>query len=118
MGSIASSMATFRRCIKNFEKIPDVYNYFGELLLDQGNFEEAIDKFDVAIEMERTEKPMCMNVLPLINKALALFQWKQDFTQAEGLCMKALESMLHFFFLSLAAWGFTDVRNYYSRPRL
>ncbi|KAJ3495246.1 hypothetical protein NLG97_g3528 [Lecanicillium saksenae] len=28
MGSIASSMATFRRCIKNFPKVPDVYNYY------------------------------------------------------------------------------------------
>lgn len=93
MGTVASSMATFRRCVKNFEKVPDVYNYFGELLLDQGNFEEAIEKFDMAVEMEKQEKPMCMNVLPLINKALALFQWKQDFTESEELCRKALISM-------------------------
>lgn len=93
MGSIASSMATFRRCIKNFEKVPDVYNYFGELLLDQAKFEEAIEKFDMAVEMEKQEKPMCMNVLPLINKALALFQWKQEFAESEELCRKALISM-------------------------
>jgi len=93
MGSIASSMATFRRCIKNFERMPDVYNYFGELLLDQGKFEEAIEKFDIAVEIEKTEKPMCMNVLPLINKALALFQWKQDFSESEELCRKALISV-------------------------
>lgn len=92
MGSIASSMATFRRCIKNFEKVPDVYNYFGELLLDQGKFEEAIEKFDTAVKMEQADRPESMNVLPLINKALALFQWKQDFTEAEDLCRKALDS--------------------------
>ena len=92
MGSIASSMATFRRCIKNFEKVPDVYNYFGELLLDQSKFEEAIEKFDMAVEIEKSEKPMCMNVLPLINKALALFQWKQAFSESEELCRKALIS--------------------------
>ncbi|KAK0384944.1 hypothetical protein NLU13_7423 [Sarocladium strictum] len=90
MGSIASSMATFRRCIKNFPKVPDVYNYYGELLLDQGSFSEAIEKFDTAMEMEKQSKPMAMNVLPLINKALALFQWKQDFKEAEKLCQKAL----------------------------
>jgi len=90
MGSIASSMATFRRCIKNFPKVPDVYNYYGELLLDQSNFQEAIEKFDTAMEMEKQTKPMAMNVLPLINKALALFQWKQDFKEAETLCQKAL----------------------------
>lgn len=83
-------MATFRRCIKNFDQVPDVYNYYGELLLDQQKFHEAIEKFDLAIEMERQTKPMGMNVLPLINKALALFQWKQDFSEAEKLCEKAL----------------------------
>lgn len=92
MGSIASSMATFRRCIKNFEKVPDVFNYFGELLLDQGKFAEAIEKFDVAIEMEKTVRPDCMNVLPLINKALTLFQWKQEFSESEELCKQALDS--------------------------
>lgn len=90
MGSMASSMATFRRTIKNFDKVPDVYNYYGELLLDQQKHQEAIEKFETAIELERSQKPTSMNVLPLINKALALFQWKQDFQQAEELCEKAL----------------------------
>ena len=94
MGSIASSMATFRRCIKNFDKVPDVYNYYGELLLDQQKYQEAVEKFDTAVEMEKQSKPLGMNVLPLINKALALFQWKQDFQEAEKLCQKALISML------------------------
>ena len=92
MGSVASSMATFRRCIKNFDKVPDVYNYYGELLLDQQKYQEAIEKFDTATDLEKQTKPMNMNVLPLINKALALFQWKQDFAEAESLCQKALIS--------------------------
>lgn len=92
MGSIASSMATFRRCMKNFDKTPDVYNYYGELLLDQGKYPEAIEKFDTAIELEKETKPACMNVLPLINKSLTLFQWKQDYEEAEKLCEKALIS--------------------------
>ena len=103
MGSIASSMATFRRCIKNFDKVPDVYNYYGELLLDQQKYEEAIQKFDTAVEMEKQTKPLGMNVLPLINKALALFQWKQDFAEAEKLCQKALISMLPSYRLILYA---------------
>lgn len=90
MGSLASSMATFRRCKKNFEKTPDVYNYYGELLLDQGKFQEAVEQFDAAIEMEKQTKPTSMNVLPLINKSLAMFQWKHDFAEAEKLCKKAL----------------------------
>ncbi|KIW27794.1 uncharacterized protein PV07_07501 [Cladophialophora immunda] len=91
LGSIASSMATFRRCVKNFDKVPDVYNYYGELLLDQQKYQEAIERFETAIDMERQTKPTgAINVLPLINKALALFQWKQDFKAAEELCEKAL----------------------------
>lgn len=95
MGSVASSMATFRRCVKNFDKVPDVYNYYGELLLDQQKYEEAIQKFDLAVEMEKLAKPAVMNVLPLINKALALFQWKQDYSEAEKLCQRALTSKQH-----------------------
>lgn len=90
MGSITSSMATFRRTIKKFDKVPDVYNYYGELLLDQQKYTEAIERFDTAIDMEKQQNPTNMNVLPLINKALALFQWKQDFKTAEDLCEKAL----------------------------
>ena len=92
MGSVASSMATFRRTIKNFDKTPDVYNYYGELLIDQQKYAEAIEKFDTAVDMEKQIRPTSMNVLPLINKALALFQWKQDFQEAENLCQKALIS--------------------------
>lgn len=93
MGSMASSMATFRRTMKKFDKVPDVYNYYGELLLDQQKYSEAIEKFETAIEMEKQTKPLGMNVLPLVNKALALFQWKQDFQEAEKLLQKALISM-------------------------
>ena len=92
MGSVASSMATFRRTIKKFDKVPDVYNYYGELLFDQQKYQEAIEKFETAVEMEKQNKATNMNVLPLINKALALFQWKQDFQEAENLCGKALTS--------------------------
>jgi import receptor subunit TOM70 len=95
MGSIASSMATFRRCIKSFEDVPDAYNYYGELLLDQQKYDEAITQFEKAVELEKTTKPLGMSVLPLINKALALFQWKQDFGEAEKLCEKALISKFY-----------------------
>ena len=95
-------MATFRRCIKNFGDKSDVYNYYGELLLDQQKYQEAVEKFETAVEMERKgvgERGGGMNVLPLINKALALFQWKQDFSAAEELCQKALISKLQPFAL-------------------
>lgn len=93
LGSTSASMSTFRRCLQKFPESAEVFNYYGELLLDQGKFEEAIEKFDTAISLERasTEGNSSMtNVMPLINKALAVFQWKKDMVQAEDLCRKAL----------------------------
>ena len=89
-GSIASSMSTFRRIIKKFERVPDVYNYYGELLLDQKQYQKAVEQFDTAIDLEGQVHPRGVNVLPLVNKALAIFQWKQDVTEAQALCKKAL----------------------------
>lgn len=31
------------------------------------------------------------NALPLVNKALAIFQWKQDFQTAEKICREAID---------------------------
>ena len=92
MGSVASAMATFRRALKNFEDVSDVYNYYGELLLDQQKFTDAIENFDKAVELEKKNKPWSINVLPLVNKALTVFQYKEDFQEAENLCQKALIS--------------------------
>ncbi|KAJ8608170.1 hypothetical protein MRB53_039768 [Persea americana] len=90
LGSTSASMSTFRRCLSRFPESAEVYNYYGELLLDQGKFEEAIEKFDTAIHLERSTADGHKNVMPLINKALAVFQWKKDMSQAEELCRRAL----------------------------
>ena len=92
MGSVASSMSTFRRCRKNFPRVPDVFNYYGELLLDQQKYQEALEQFEQAIDLEKSTKPMAMNVLPLVNKSLTIFQWQQNFEDARELCEKALKS--------------------------
>nr|GAT49152.1 ADP/ATP carrier receptor [Mycena chlorophos] len=87
--NLANSMATFRRTLKAFPTRSEPQNYYGELLLDQGRFEEAVEKFDKAIELEQA-KPNHPNVLPLVNKGLALYQWKQDLGAAERCCTEAL----------------------------
>ena len=81
----------------------------GELLLDQQRFEEAVEKFDKAIELEKVKYvfnilPMSPqesfstqlyrsppNVLSLVNKGLALFQWKQE---SSGTFFKILLSIV------------------------
>jgi len=89
MGNIANSMATFRRTLKAFPDRSEPQNYYGELLLDQQRYQEAVEKFDRAMELEST-KASPQNALPLVNKGLTLYQWKQDFGAAEKCCEEAL----------------------------
>ncbi|KAF7328823.1 ADP/ATP carrier receptor [Mycena venus] len=87
-GNLANSMATFRRTLKAFPTRSEPQNYYGELLLDQQRFADAVEKFERAVELEKLKSPP--NVLPLVNKGLALYQWKQDVGAAERCCNEAL----------------------------
>lgn len=62
----------------------------GEVLLEQKRFEDAVEKFEAAIEREKN-RPAPINVLPLVNKALAVLQWRNDLAAAEALVQDALE---------------------------
>ncbi|KAF9576225.1 TOM (translocase of outer membrane) complex component [Mortierella alpina] len=86
LGNIADAMAIFKKALKDFPESGDVNNYYGELLLDQQNFDQAYERFDKAIQL----KPS--NPLPYINKALLVFQWKQDPAGAERLCLQSLDA--------------------------
>ncbi|KZT58030.1 ADP/ATP carrier receptor [Calocera cornea HHB12733] len=90
-GNIPQSMAKFRAAMRQFPQSSEPQNYYGELLLDQQRFQDAVEKFDRAIELERQKPRLRMNVLPLVNKALTIYQWKQDTAAAEALCREALE---------------------------
>ncbi|KZO97277.1 mitochondrial outer membrane translocase receptor TOM70 [Calocera viscosa TUFC12733] len=90
-GNIPQSMAKFRTAMRQFPQSSEPQNYYGELLLDQQRFQDAVEKFDRAIELERQKPRRRMNVLPLVNKALTIYQWKQDTNAAEALCREALE---------------------------
>lgn len=83
-------------------------------MLDQQKYQESVERFDKSLDLDKSRsvvyalrvpsaqsespkegadapafrKPR--NVLPLVNKALAIFQWKQDMPQAEALCNEAL----------------------------
>ncbi|KAG0197409.1 TOM (translocase of outer membrane) complex component [Mortierella sp. GBA30] len=86
LGNIADAMAIFKKALKDFPESGDVNNYYGELLLDQQQFDQAFERFDKAIRL----KPS--NPLPYINKALLVFQWKQDPSGAERLCLQSLDA--------------------------
>ncbi|KAH7103497.1 hypothetical protein BKA62DRAFT_636572 [Auriculariales sp. MPI-PUGE-AT-0066] len=91
MGTISKSMATFRATMRTFPNMSEPLNYYGELLLDQSKFEEAVKKFEDAIALEAVKPAHAANVLPLVNKGLALFQWKNDINEAEKYCQLALD---------------------------
>ncbi|KAG0240377.1 hypothetical protein B0O80DRAFT_381294 [Mortierella sp. GBAus27b] len=86
LGNLSDAMAGFKKALKDFPESGDVNNYYGELLLDQQQYDQAMERFDKAIRL----KPS--NPLPYINKALLLFQWKQDPAGAERLCLQSLEA--------------------------
>ncbi|TFK65437.1 ADP/ATP carrier receptor [Pluteus cervinus] len=88
-GNTGNSMATFRRTLKAFPQRSEPHNYYGELLLDQQLYEDAAQKFEKAVELEKAKTPS--NVLPLVNKGLTLFQWKNDIMAAETCCEEALQ---------------------------
>ncbi|KAG0309449.1 TOM (translocase of outer membrane) complex component [Dissophora globulifera] len=86
LGNISEAMGIFKKALKDFPESGDVSNYYGELLLDQQQFDQAFERFDKAIKL----KPS--NPLPYINKALLVFQWKQDPAGAERLCFQSLDA--------------------------
>ncbi|KAF9373416.1 TOM (translocase of outer membrane) complex component [Podila verticillata] len=86
LGNISDAMETFKKALTEFPESGEVNNYYGELLLDQQSFDQAYFHFDKAIKL----KPS--NPLPYINKALLLFQWKQDPAGAERLCLQSLDA--------------------------
>lgn len=90
LGKLPQSKRSFDRILDRFKDSSEAYNYCGELQLDQQEYEAALEKFDKAIAIEAAKKNSS-NVLPMINKALLLFQWRQDLRGAEELCRKALE---------------------------
>jgi import receptor subunit TOM70 len=52
-GQLPKATATFRETLRKFPTRSEPHNYYGELLLDQGRFEDAVAKFDQAIELEK-----------------------------------------------------------------
>ncbi|KAG8735329.1 TOM (translocase of outer membrane) complex component [Ceratobasidium sp. 414] len=89
MQNLDVSMSSFRETLLAFPDRGEPYNHYGELLLDQQRFQDAIENFDRAIEIEKQKKTL-PSPLPLVNKALALYQWKEDLPGAAALCREAL----------------------------
>ena len=100
LGQVKDSLVTFRKCIKNFKNSAEVFNYYGEILLDQGNFQEAEQKFETAVELEKSAASngaKVRNVMPLVNRAVLSLQWKKDAKEAEKCLREALKRIMLYF---------------------
>jgi import receptor subunit TOM70 len=93
LGQQKDALVTFRKCIKQFKNSAEVYNYYGEILLDMGSLKEAEEKFDTAIELERASAAgkKVRNVMPLVNRAVLHLQKDKNPKQAEMCLREALK---------------------------
>ncbi|KAJ2573990.1 TOM (translocase of outer membrane) complex component [Coemansia sp. RSA 1807] len=85
VGKIEEAMATFDEAMKKFPTRSDLYNYYGEVLAEQGGYDSAIGAFEKAIELDNT------NPLPYVNQAISLFQTSGQPDRALTLIREALK---------------------------
>lgn len=89
MGSVTTATDSFKKLLKKYPESSEVHNYYGEILMDQGDISGATKEFDIAMDLETNKKVGGITVLPLINQALAKVQGMNDISGAEALCRKA-----------------------------
>ncbi|KAJ2723802.1 TOM (translocase of outer membrane) complex component [Coemansia sp. Benny D115] len=85
IGKMQEAMNTFSEAMSRFPTRSDLYNYYGEVLAEQGGSESAINAFEHAIELDNT------NPLPYVNQAIALFQSTGNAEKAMDLISSALK---------------------------
>ena len=86
LNQIEKSKHYFEQTLKKFPESAEVYNYYGEVLLDQKFFDKAKEVLNKSIEMD-PKSP-----LPYINKAILFLQESEDPAQAEAECRKAVDA--------------------------
>lgn len=73
----------FQKISTHFPACVEVFNYYGEVLIDQGNIQGAIDMFNKAMALDPSHP------LPFINKAMILYQHLGKPDEAIQLCKNA-----------------------------
>ncbi|KAJ2238334.1 TOM (translocase of outer membrane) complex component [Coemansia sp. RSA 1722] len=84
IGKMQDAMKTFEAAMAQFPTRSDLYNYYGEVLAEQGGSESAINAFERAIELDGN------NPLPYVNQAIATFQTTNNADKALTLIRDAL----------------------------
>lgn len=85
LGNHSTAVAMFQKISTQFPTQAEVFNYYGEVLIDQGNIQGAINMFDKAMALDPSHP------LPFINKAIILYQHLGRPDEAIQLCKSALD---------------------------
>ncbi|KAJ2800363.1 TOM (translocase of outer membrane) complex component [Coemansia furcata] len=85
IGKMQDALATFKDAMERFPTRSDLYNYYGEVLAEQGGPDDAITAFEKAIELDNA------NPLPYVNQAIAVFQSSGNADKALTLIQAALK---------------------------
>ncbi|KAG5368411.1 Mitochondrial import receptor subunit tom70 [Yarrowia sp. C11] len=80
----------FEEGAKKFPNSADLWNYYAEALLSTQKYSESLRYLDKAIALEKEQNPTSMSVLPLVSKALVIFQTQKDLDTSVDLCKQAL----------------------------
>ncbi|OAC99915.1 hypothetical protein MUCCIDRAFT_147886, partial [Mucor lusitanicus CBS 277.49] len=86
LGNHSTAVAMFQKISTQFPTQAEVFNYYGEVLIDQGNIQGAINMFDKAMALDPSHP------LPFINKAMILYQHLGRPDEAIQLCKSALDA--------------------------
>ncbi|PVU98149.1 hypothetical protein BB559_001766 [Furculomyces boomerangus] len=84
MGQVENAMQTFNLAMARFPNRSDLFNYYGEVLAEQGGPVDAAKAFEKSIGIDRS------NPLPYVNKAISTFQTTGNFELALSLIKEAM----------------------------
>lgn len=91
-GDFEKSQKSFIEAKLKFPTSPEILNYYGEILADHGDIEEAIKQYDIASRLQEALDNFSVGAIPLINKASLLSRQGPEKLQAAGeLLTKACE---------------------------
>ncbi|KAG2201499.1 hypothetical protein INT46_007772 [Mucor plumbeus] len=76
----------FEKILTQFPSSAEVCNYYGEVLIDQGKIQKAVDMFSKAMSLDPSHP------VPYINKAMILYQNLSKPDEAIQLCKNALDA--------------------------
>ncbi|KAL9544469.1 hypothetical protein PS6_008747 [Mucor atramentarius] len=82
----STAVDMFQKISTHFPTYAEVFNYYGEVLIDQGNIQSAINMFNKAIALDPSHP------LPFINKAMILYQHLGKPDEAIQLCKNAFNA--------------------------